>query len=308
MVAPESFVDQGEYKARFRNEKGWPLPSEAMVDHLDFDRFSRQMKPFMEVGIFVAKSNAHLTQITSGYRFEGDVAEDQVVVVPALRPTQWAVRWPVEAGALLIQPSFIEEIGGELGLNQDRIELLNEDPSYDETIVSMMEFLLEELRRYSRRGWPACRPAFAESVVQWLVAYLLRRHSNADQRKALAVQFSKTDRKLSNLCKNNVLDYMHANLNLNLGLKDFAKIAGVENRFRFNRQFSAACQMGPVTYFRHLKIEKAKGLLREGMRPVDVATAVGFLQATHFGKIFLKKVGQTPGEFRKEHLASKIIP
>jgi len=55
-------------------------------------------------------------------------------------------------------------------------------------------------------------------------------------------------------------------------------------------------------YLNHLRMEKAKQLLKESGKSVpEVSEAIGYPAHEHFQKLFKKKIGKTPSAYRKEN-------
>lgn len=68
----------------------------------------------------------------------------------------------------------------------------------------------------------------------------------------------------------------------------------------FNRRFKQATGMAPIEYVHTLRLEEAKQLLESGDEPVEaVAQDVGYEDAAFFGRLFRRKVGLTPTQYRK---------
>jgi len=66
------------------------------------------------------------------------------------------------------------------------------------------------------------------------------------------------------------------------------------------RRFNAALEMPPNTYVQSLRIEAAQKLLEETERTVDVVmNDVGYEDASSFRRLFRKKTGLTPTEYRR---------
>lgn len=66
------------------------------------------------------------------------------------------------------------------------------------------------------------------------------------------------------------------------------------------RRFNAALDMPPNTYVQSLRIEAAQKLLEETERTVDVVmNDVGYEDASSFRRLFRKKTGLTPTEYRR---------
>jgi transcriptional regulator GlxA family with amidase domain len=57
--------------------------------------------------------------------------------------------------------------------------------------------------------------------------------------------------------------------------------------------------MKAIDYIHALRLEAAKGLLETGDLPVEaVANEVGYEDASFFGRLFRRKVGLTPAQYR----------
>ena len=68
----------------------------------------------------------------------------------------------------------------------------------------------------------------------------------------------------------------------------------------FNRRFKRATGLAPMEYVHTLRLEEAKQLLESGDEPVEgVAQQVGYEDAAFFGRLFRRKVGVTPAQYRK---------
>lgn len=58
----------------------------------------------------------------------------------------------------------------------------------------------------------------------------------------------------------------------------------------------------PLTYLKHLRIQKASELVLEGQLPLkQIATSCGFSSHNYFSRSFKQITGLTPDEFRKKH-------
>jgi transcriptional regulator GlxA family with amidase domain len=68
----------------------------------------------------------------------------------------------------------------------------------------------------------------------------------------------------------------------------------------FKRRFAKATGLSPMEYVHTLRLEEAKQMLESGDQPVEaVATEVGYEDASFFGRLFRRKVGLTPAQYRK---------
>ena len=65
------------------------------------------------------------------------------------------------------------------------------------------------------------------------------------------------------------------------------------------RLFMRHLQRPPRAYYRELRLERARALLRQTTRPImDIALACGFASASHFGRCYRAAYGCTPGDDR----------
>jgi len=68
----------------------------------------------------------------------------------------------------------------------------------------------------------------------------------------------------------------------------------------FKRRFVKATGLSPMEYIHTLRLEEAKQMLEGGDLPVEaVADEVGYEDASFFGRLFRRKVGLTPAQYRK---------
>ncbi|MBN1240510.1 MAG: helix-turn-helix domain-containing protein [Gammaproteobacteria bacterium] len=82
-----------------------------------------------------------------------------------------------------------------------------------------------------------------------------------------------------------------------------AKLSGLAER-SFKRRFAQATGMSPLEYVHSLRLEETKLLLETTDLPVeDVAYKVGYEDGSFFSRLFRRKVGLTPAQYRKRFRA-----
>ena len=85
----------------------------------------------------------------------------------------------------------------------------------------------------------------------------------------------------------------------NVMVEDLADRFGMSKRTLI-RRFNTALDMPPNTYIQSVRIEAARKLLEETERTVDlVMNDVGYEDASSFRRLFRKKTGLTPTEYRR---------
>lgn len=81
-----------------------------------------------------------------------------------------------------------------------------------------------------------------------------------------------------------------------LSLGDIAKTCHF-NPFYFLRMFGQMVGVPPHIYQQQIRIRNAKRMLAKGIPISQVASNTGFVDQSHFTKVFKKMVGVTPGEY-----------
>jgi len=100
---------------------------------------------------------------------------------------------------------------------------------------------------------------------------------------------------------NRVFDYIQANLNEDLSLKQLSEIA-CYSKFHFNRIFSAYIGESVYQYIKRLRLEKSAELLpgNSNVSVTDVALMCGFENSSSFAKSFKSHFNMTATEWRKK--------
>jgi AraC family transcriptional regulator len=97
-----------------------------------------------------------------------------------------------------------------------------------------------------------------------------------------------------------VIEFMHANMDKQIGLKDLAGCAGL-SLSHFSFQFRASTNQSPHRYMLRLRIEGSKELLADFRFSVlDVGLEVGFRNQQHFATVFRNSVGVPPSVYRTQ--------
>jgi transcriptional regulator GlxA family with amidase domain len=96
-----------------------------------------------------------------------------------------------------------------------------------------------------------------------------------------------------------ILQYIHDHLHERLSLELLAKQIHIHPNY-FIRFFKEAVGVSPIQYITTLRVDKAKNLLENPELTIrEVAEAVG-IPWSHFSKVFHRKTGQSPSEYRSQ--------
>lgn len=75
----------------------------------------------------------------------------------------------------------------------------------------------------------------------------------------------------------------------------------------FSRRFQKATGMAPLAYVQNLRIEKARQMLESGNEPIDeISASVGYEDASFFRRIFKRKTGLRPVDYRRRFAPSRL--
>jgi AraC-like DNA-binding protein len=81
-------------------------------------------------------------------------------------------------------------------------------------------------------------------------------------------------------------------------LQNLADAASV-TRFQVIRDFRLITGLTPGAYIRNRRLRRACGLIGEGARLAEAASAAGFADQSHLSRVFQRSHGITPGMFRQ---------
>lgn len=94
--------------------------------------------------------------------------------------------------------------------------------------------------------------------------------------------------------------HLHAHALTRVTLDQLAAETGL-SKFHLLRLFKARTGFTPWQYQAYLRIEAAKRLLRAGEPPSQVADACGFVDQSHFTRMFRAMLGMTPAVYAGAH-------
>lgn len=101
------------------------------------------------------------------------------------------------------------------------------------------------------------------------------------------------------------LDYAHAHYLSAPSVGDLASAAGVHPA-HLARGFRREVGFSVASYVRQLRIHWAADRLASSSAPIaDIAVAAGFVDQSHFSRLFRRFVGQTPSEYRRREAARR---
>ncbi len=133
------------------------------------------------------------------------------------------------------------------------------------------------------------------NYLEILLIDLMRSQTETESGNRVFLQKDEFENKLVK----DILKILSENVESRLTVNDICAAAGYSRAYAF-RAFKAATGKSIMDYFLHLKIERAKQLLREGEFSVkEIADALAFDTPNYFSKSFRRIEGITPSAYKK---------
>ncbi len=169
------------------------------------------------------------------------------------------------------------------------VQLIQRNGIVDQTLQNLVSAMAADLRA----GCPSGR-IFGESLATAIAAYVAVKYSE------FSARFADYRDGLSKQRLNDVIDYIHANLDRNLGIAKIAKVACMSTYY-FGKLFKRSTGQTIHQYIIEQRILRAQSLLRTtNTRLADIASSVGLASQSHLTTIFKARLGVTPAHFRRQ--------
>jgi transcriptional regulator GlxA family with amidase domain len=124
--------------------------------------------------------------------------------------------------------------------------------------------------------------------------YMLQWHDLGQQPFSALAGFRQTDDGVINRCQ----EWAARHYRTPSPVAVMTELSGLPER-SFVRRFSKATGMTPLDYVHALRLEEAKQMVETGDLPVEaIANEVGYEDTSFFGRLFRRKVGLTPAQYR----------
>ncbi len=139
------------------------------------------------------------------------------------------------------------------------------------------------------------RLASVEAAMQVARVNLIDWHDVGQQPFARLARTRQTEDALIARCQN----WIAQNYSSAGPVAQMTRLSGLAER-SFARRFQQATGMAPLEYVHTLRLEEAKQMLEAGDAPVEaIANEVGYEDAAFFSRLFRRKVGLTPMQYRR---------
>lgn len=186
--------------------------------------------------------------------------------------------------ASLDEFAFDRGIRGIKGLESSHIAF------QDRVMWGLANTLLDSVERPNERS-----TLFIDHVALAFCAHVMRAYGNA------ALPDDKSAGGLSPWQLRRVLDFIAAHFNDDLSIAELARECGLSSGY-FSRAFRQTTGVTPHQWLMRRRVERARQLLLgDGLGLADIALVCGFVDQSHFSRVFTNFEGDSPGRWRQRY-------
>jgi AraC family transcriptional regulator len=237
-----------------------------------------------------AGPSVHVACRRGGYRHAGRAVFGDIDIIPSGIPSVWEMKGNDTALLLSLSPGLLRIAAEAMDVDAKRLEIRNRFQMRDEAIENLGWALKAEMEA----GYPSGR-LYLEGMAMSLAARLVRCHSS------LALSERKHNGRMAGVRLRRVLAYVEDNLGQDLSLSDIAGVAELSVS-HCKTLFRESMGLPMHQYVIRRRVERAKGLLREGAAPISqVALEAGFSHQSHLARHMRRLLGISPRELQKSH-------
>jgi AraC family transcriptional regulator len=165
--------------------------------------------------------------------------------------------------------------------------------SHDRVMYGLANALLDHVEHANERS-----ALFIDHIALAFCAHVMRAYGD------VAVPDDLTPGGLSPWQLRRVLDFLSAHLSDDPTVAELARECGLSSGY-FSRAFRQTTGVTPHQWLIGKRVERARQLLLgNGLGLADIALVCGFVDQSHFSRVFAKFEGDSPGRWRQRHRAS----
>ncbi|HXG67012.1 MAG TPA: AraC family transcriptional regulator [Blastocatellia bacterium] len=224
----------------------------------------------------------------AGHYYSGTSLHGDIHIIPAGTPSVWEIKGRDTFLTLGIARPLLRRAAEELGLDPDKIEIINRFQARDRQLENIGWALKEELES----GNP-CGPIYLDSLALTVAMRLICCHSSQH------VELRRPRKRLSDGKLRQLLDYVEDNLAENLSLDELAAVVGLSVS-HFKVLFREATGLSPHQYVIRRRIERARNMLSAGELSIaQIASLTGFAHQSHLARHMHRLLGVSPRALRE---------
>jgi AraC-like DNA-binding protein len=274
-VAPIGFTRLKSERAPHGRTKDTPAEN-AYLFHV-------QLRP-VAVDMWIAGKRRPATTKTPGTTFLFDLSDNPVAEIYS----------SFDNIRFYISQASLDELAFDQGIRRTK-GLAAPSLGFDDRVMyGLANALLGQVERASERS-----ALFIDHVALAFFAHVMGTYGNAP------VPDDSTPGALSPWQIRRVLDFLAAHLTDDPTVAELARECGLSSGY-FARAFRQTTGVTPHQWLIRKRVERARGLmLGNGLGLADIAVVCGFVDQSHFTRVFAKLEGETPGRWRQLNRQSR---
>jgi AraC family transcriptional regulator len=189
-----------------------------------------------------------------------------------------------------ISQASLDELAFDQGIRRTEGLSSSSLGSRDRVMYGLANALLDHVERANEHS-----ALFIDHVALAFHAHVMRAYGNA------AVPNDLASGGLSPWQLRRVLDFLSARLSDDPTVGELARECGLSSGY-FTRAFRQTTGVTPHQWLIRKRVERARGLLLgNGLGLADIALVCGFVDQSHFSRVFTKFEGDSPGRWRQRN-------
>ena len=193
-----------------------------------------------------------------------------------------------------ISQASLDELAFDQGIRRTAGLVSPHLSSRDRVMYGLANALLDHVERANEHS-----ALFIDHIALAFHAHVMRAYGH------VAVPDDFTSGGLSPWQLRRVLDFLSAHLSDDPTVAELARECGLSSGY-FTRAFRQTTGVTPHQWLIRKRVERARQLLLgNGLELADIALVCGFVDQSHFNRVFAKLEGDSPGRWRQRHRKSR---
>lgn len=240
---------------------------------------------------FIINGPVPFERTINGVSVERKFLSGSFGIVPAGTAFDARNEMPLESMHIYVRQAMVEEIAAEMTKGDpSKIEIIPQFAVFDRFLAQLALGLCE-----AARDPQLSSPIYVDHLAGAFAARLVKEHS------AARLNAPPATKGLSARQLRSVNEYIDANIQTSLALRDLAEVANLSSN-HFARLFKKSTGFTPYQYVLKRRVDRAQSLLsRSTLSIAQIAVDSGFGDQTHLTRAFRQLTGVTPASYRKTH-------
>jgi AraC family transcriptional regulator len=245
--------------------------------------FHVQLRP-VAVDMWIDGKHKPATTITPGNTFFFDLNSNPIAEIHS----------SFDNIRFYISQASLDELTFDQGIRRTKGLFSSCLSRHDRVMYGLANALLDQVERANERS-----ALFIDHVALAFFAHVVRTYGNA------AAPDDTTPGALSPWQLRRVLDFLSAHLSDDPTVAELARECGLSSGY-FSRAFRQTTGVTPHQWLIRKRVERARQLLLgNGLELADIALVCGFVDQSHFTRVFAKFEGESPGRWRRRNRQSR---